>query len=139
MTGAPAPERLPELLGGRYRTGRELGHGGMASVYLAHDIKHGPDVALKGNRAELAASAGGDRPDRDGARDFPTTGIPQIGAGIGTPAYMAPEQALGDPSTDHRADIYSFGCLAYELLTGKPPFHNMPAHQIIASHVGVAP
>ena len=42
----------------------------------------------------------------------------QAGAGIGTPAYMSPEQAVGDPSTDHRADIYAFGCLAYELFAG---------------------
>ena len=44
------------------------------------------------------------------------------GTSIGTPAYMAPEQAAADPATDHRADIYSFGCLAYELLAGRPPF-----------------
>ena len=65
--------------------------------------------------------------------------LTQSGAGIGTPAYMAPEQAVGDPSTDHRADIYSFGCLAYELFAGNPPFHDMPSHQIIAAHVGTPP
>src|SRR5262245_29081213 len=52
---------------------------------------------------------------------------------------MAPEQAVGDPSTDRRADIYSFGCLAYELFAGHPPFHDLPAHEIIAAHVGTKP
>src|SRR3954469_8761026 len=50
----------------------------------------------------------------------PGATLPQIGTSIGTPTYMSPEQAAGDPSTDHRADIYSFGCLAYELLSGRP-------------------
>jgi len=61
VTGTSPPDPLPELLGGRYRTGRELGHGGMATVYLARDIKHGRDVAVKVIRAELAASLGRDR------------------------------------------------------------------------------
>ena len=65
--------------------------------------------------------------------------ITQAGAGIGTPAYMAPEQAIGDPATDHRADVYAFGCLGYELFAGHPPFHGLPAHQIIAAHVGTKP
>jgi serine/threonine-protein kinase len=52
---------------------------------------------------------------------------------------MAPEQAVGDPSTDYRADIYSYGCLAYELFTAHPPFHGRPTHEIIAAHVGTPP
>ena len=48
---------------------------------------------------------------------------------------MAPEQARGDPATDHRADIYSFGCLAYELLAGTPPFHGRSMQQTAAAHV----
>ena len=68
-----------------------------------------------------------------------TTALTQSGSGIGTPTYMAPEQAVGDPGTDHRADIYSFGCLAYELISGKPPFHDMPVHQLVAAHVAIAP
>ncbi len=68
-----------------------------------------------------------------------TTTLTQTGRGIGTPTYMAPEQAVGDPATDHRADIYSFGCLAYELISGKPPFHDLPAHQLVAAHVATVP
>jgi tetratricopeptide (TPR) repeat protein/TolB-like protein/tRNA A-37 threonylcarbamoyl transferase component Bud32 len=66
-------------------------------------------------------------------------GITQGGAGIGTPAYMAPEQAIGDPTTDHRADIYSFGCLAYELLVGTPPFVGSSNHELIAAQMHTAP
>ena len=58
---------------------------------------------------------------------------------IGTPAYMAPEQEAGDPSTNHRADIYSFGCLAFELLTGNAPFHDQPAHLVGAAHASTVP
>jgi serine/threonine-protein kinase len=64
--------------------------------------------------------------------------ITQVGSVIGTPAYMAPEQATGDPGTDHRADIYSFGCMAYEVFTGKPPFTGPSAHQVLAGHLGTA-
>jgi Tfp pilus assembly protein PilF/tRNA A-37 threonylcarbamoyl transferase component Bud32 len=55
------------------------------------------------------------------------------GIGIGTSAYMAPEQAAGDPSLDHRADFYALGCLAYELFTGGPPFRG-PSHAVVAAH-----
>jgi serine/threonine-protein kinase len=68
-----------------------------------------------------------------------TTDLTLAGSGIGTAAYMAPEQAVGDPASDHRVDIYSFGCLAYEVLTGKPPFHDMPLHQIVAAHMSTVP
>jgi serine/threonine protein kinase len=231
---------MPAVLGGRYRIEREIGRGGMARVYLAHDIKHARDVAVKVIRPDLAASLGRERflreiaiaarlrhPNivplydsgdadgllyfvmpfesgaslrarldhagvvavgerlsvlRDVARalayaheqgvvhrdvkpdnvmlsggaavvtDFgiakaitvaqgaasPAT-LTQSGMGVGTPAYMAPEQALGDPSTDHRADIYSFGCLAYELFAGNPPFHGVASHQIISAHITTKP
>jgi len=64
------------------------------------------------------------------------TAMTQVGTAIGTPAYMAPEQAAGDPATDHRADIYAFGCLAFELLTGTPPFHGLAPHKLMAAHMG---
>ena len=66
-----------------------------------------------------------------------TTTLTQTGSGIGTPTYMAPGQAVGDPGTDHRADIYAFGCVAYELITGLPPFHDLPMHQLVAAHVAL--
>lgn len=62
-----------------------------------------------------------------------------LGTSIGTPAYMAPEQAAGDPGTDHRADLYSFGCMAYELLTGQPPFAGRTPHKLLAAHMGEKP
>jgi tetratricopeptide (TPR) repeat protein/tRNA A-37 threonylcarbamoyl transferase component Bud32 len=65
--------------------------------------------------------------------------LTQLGTSIGTPAYMSPEQAAGDPSVDHRADIYSLGCMAYELLTGQPPFHGKSPARTLAAHMTETP
>ena len=65
--------------------------------------------------------------------------LTQVGTSIGTPAYMAPEQAAGDPATDHRADLYALGCIAYELLTGAAPFAGRPTHQLFAAHLTEIP
>jgi TolB-like protein len=65
--------------------------------------------------------------------------VSRTGTSIGTPAYMAPEQAVGDPNVDHRADLYSFGCVAFELLTGKPPFVRDAPHHVIAAHFQETP
>jgi TolB-like protein/Tfp pilus assembly protein PilF/tRNA A-37 threonylcarbamoyl transferase component Bud32 len=56
------------------------------------------------------------------------------GMAIGTPAYMAPEQALGEPTVDHRADIYALGVMTYETLCGLPPFIGKSAQALIAAH-----
>ena len=76
-----------------------------------------------------------------GEGDVGSTGPTTTGSGlaIGTPAYMAPEQAAGDPSTDHRADIYAFGVLAYELLAGRAPFTGRPPSEILAAHIAELP
>src|SRR4051812_34281610 len=65
--------------------------------------------------------------------------LTQIGMSVGTPTYMAPEQAAADPDVDHRADIYAFGCMAYELLAGRPPFCDMSPRKLLAAHLSSAP
>jgi tRNA A-37 threonylcarbamoyl transferase component Bud32/tetratricopeptide (TPR) repeat protein len=228
---------LQAALTGRYEILRELGAGGMATVYLAHDVRHDRKVALKVLRPELAATLGPDRflneiriaanlahphvlpvhdsgeaggflyyvmpyiageslrdklaregelPVAEAARilrdvadalaaahaqgvvhrdikpdnvllsgrhalvmDFgvakavsEATGRQQlttVGVALGTPHYMAPEQAAADPHIDHRADIYAVGVVAYELLTGRPPFAGTSSQQILAAHVTETP
>ena len=57
------------------------------------------------------------------------------GMALGTPSYMAPEQAMADPALDHRVDLYALGVLAYELLTGKPPVTGETPQEILTAHV----
>ena len=229
--------RLKVALESRYAIDRELGAGGMATVYLAEDVKHRRKVAVKVLRPELAASLGptrflreieiaaqlqhphilplldsgeadgflyyvmpyidgvslrdrltrqGELPVAEATRllrdvadalsyahgrgvvhrdikpdnvmlsgrhalvmDFgvakavsEATGrqnLTTIGVALGTPAYMAPEQAAADPNVDHRADIYALGVMGYELLTGRPPFTGLTPQQVLAAHVTEAP
>src|SRR5213594_3895570 len=230
-------QRVAEALAGRYRVEGELGAGGMATVYLAFDVKHHRKVAVKVLRPELAAALGGDRftreietaaqfqhphilplldsgeaqgvlyyvmpyvegeslrdrlarhgelPIHDAVKilieitdalayahgqgvvhrdikpdnvllsgrhalvtDFgvakavsEATGRQQLttaGVALGTPAYMAPEQAAADPHLDHRVDIYAVGVMAYELLAGRPPFTGLTPQEVLAAHVTQAP
>src|SRR6185295_17305685 len=65
--------------------------------------------------------------------------LTSIGVALGTPAYMAPEQAAADPATDLRADIYAFGVMAYELLAGHVPFAGRSAQAMLAANATEAP
>ena len=68
-----------------------------------------------------------------------STGLTSLGVALGTPAYMAPEQAAADPHIDHRADLYAWGCLAYECLTGQPPFVGRSTPALLAAHIAESP
>ncbi len=106
------------------------------------DIK--PDNVMLSGGAALVTDFGIAKA-MSSARTAPRSGsapneqLTQLGTSIGTSAYMAPEQGAGDPDTDHRADIYSLGAMAYELLTGRPPFGDRPAHAQLVAHMVEAP
>ncbi len=82
--------------------------------------------ALHASRTEDADAAG-------------RTRITRTGISLGTPAYMAPEQAAGDPDTDQRADLYAWGVVAYEILSGRHPFASStsPQHLLTAHMVEI--
>jgi len=98
------------------------------------DIK--PDnILLTGDDAQVAdfgiakaISASADR-----------SALTSVGVALGTPLYMAPEQAAADPTTDTRADLYSLGVVAYEMLAGQPPFQGRTAAHLLAAHAAERP
>jgi eukaryotic-like serine/threonine-protein kinase len=122
-------KRLERSISDRYRIERELGSGGMAVVYLAWDRKHRRRVAIKVLKPELVPAAGADRFRREieiAARLTHPNILPlhesgEAGLAIGTLAYMSPEQAAGKKSIDGRSDLYSLGCVLYEMLAGETP------------------
>jgi serine/threonine-protein kinase len=235
-TGAFEVKKVTEALAGRYKVEKVIGEGGMATVYLATDLKHKRKVAVKVMRPELAATLGAERflreveiagqlshphilpmydsgesdgllyyvmpyvpgetlrerLQREGAlpaddalrlarevaealayahrqgiihRDIKPANIllseghalvadfgiaravgegggeqlTRTGIAVGTPQYMAPEQATGDKEVDGRADVYATGAMLYEMLAGEPPFTGPSARVILTRSLTEAP
>lgn len=122
-------ERSPLAVDEALRIGREIAEG-LAAAHgqgLVHrDIKPG-NIWLEGDRKKVKIlDFGLARGTGESAQ------LTQLGAIVGTPAYMAPEQARGE-SVDARADLFSLGCILYELLTGRRPFPGNNAMAILTS------
>ncbi|HSR14882.1 MAG TPA: protein kinase [Gemmatimonadales bacterium] len=99
------------------------------------DIK--PDnVMLSGNHA-LVTDFGVAKAVTDSATGGGA--LTSLGLALGTPAYMAPEQASADPNVDQRADLYALGAMGYEMLTGRPPFTAPTPQAVLAAHLIQAP
>ncbi len=96
------------------------------------DIK--PDNVLLAGRSAIVTDFGVAKAFSESANESTTT-LTTLGMTLGTPAYMSPEQGAADPAIDHRADIYSLGILAYEMLAGVTPFAGRAPMAMIAAHV----
>ena len=102
---------------------------------VAHrDIK--PDNVLIAGTSAVIADFGVAKAISDATEGGALT---SVGVALGTPAYMAPEQAAADPATDVRADYYSFGAMAYEMLAGHPPFAGRSTQATLAAHASEMP
>ena len=116
------------------------------SKALAYAHRHGvvhrdikPDNVLLSEGTAVVTDFGIAKAISAARTSAPDATLTQVGTSIGTPAYMAPEQAAGDPDIDHRADIYSLGAMAYELLVGRPVFADRTAQRMLAAHMGEPP
>ncbi|MGI9141427.1 MAG: protein kinase domain-containing protein [Gemmatimonadaceae bacterium] len=130
------PFSITEAIGVLRDVARALSYAHERNV-VHRDIK--PDNVLLSGGSATVADFGIAKAISAARTDAGVATLTQMGTSIGTPAYMAPEQAAADPSADHRADIYSFGCLGYELLTGRPPFIAKSPQKLLAAHMGESP
>ena len=128
--GGPLP--VPEAVRVLHCVARALAYAHRQAV-VHRDVK--PENVLLGGENVFLADFGIAKP-MDAPADMSLTFGRMV---VGTPAYLAPEQAAADPATDHRADIYAFGILAWELLAGEPPFARLPLGLLLAAHATEEP
>ena len=95
-------------------------------------LTHGVAVVTDFGVAKALTASAGASPEK-------SPGLTSMGVTLGTPAYMAPEQASADPAMDHRVDVYAFGIMAYEMLTGQPPFAGRSPQAILGAHLAALP
>ncbi len=118
----------------------------LRDVTLALGYAHGQSVVHRDIKPENILIAGGSAmvADFGVAKALSSSatdgdGLTSLGIALGTPAYMAPEQAMADPTTDHRADIYALGAVAYEMLTGSQLFSGRSPQGMLAAHATQQP
>ena len=103
------------------------------SGIVHRDIK--PDNVLITGGAAMVTDFGVAKALSVSTGDGDPNALTSLGIALGTPSYIAPEQASADPTSDHRADIYSFGAMAYEMLSGRPPFSARTPQAMLAAHI----
>ncbi len=130
------PLSLPEIVGILRDVARALSYAHARGV-VHRDIK--PDNVLLSHGAAVVTDFGIAKAVSASRTVSDNRTLTQAGVSLGTPAYMSPEQIAGDPNVDHRADLYAWGCMAYEMLAGDPPFVGTSPHRMLAAHLGEAP
>ncbi|HTL49651.1 MAG TPA: serine/threonine-protein kinase, partial [Steroidobacteraceae bacterium] len=135
------PIALPEAIGILRDLARALAFAHSEGV-VHRDIKP-ENILLSGGAAVVTdfgiAKAIATSRTQDGTA-APSSTLTSVGSSLGTPAYMAPEQAAGDPGTDHRADLYAWGLVAWELLAGAHPFADKSTvHAMVAAQLTEIP
>ena len=131
-TGMPTVESVPILRD----VAKALGFAHSQGV-MHRDIK--PDNVLLAGGSAVVTDFGIAKAISSAALAAPGGTLTQVGTSLGTPAYMSPEQAAGDPNADARSDFYSFGVMAYEMVAGKTPFHDRATHALIMAHIAEPP
>ncbi len=101
------------------------------------DIK--PDNVLLSGNSAVVTDFGVAKALSNARADTASGTLTSVGTSLGTPAYMAPEQVAADPDTNHRADLYSFGAMAYELLAGRSPFAGRTPQKMLAAQMTERP
>ncbi len=133
---ARGPLTITEVIGVMRDVSKALAYAHRQGV-VHRDIK--PDNVLLSEGTAVVTDFGIAKAISAARTSAPGATLTQIGTSIGTPAYMAPEQAAGDPDIDHRADIYSLGAMTYELLAGRAVFADRTPQRMLAAHMSEAP